>query len=488
MKVLLIGSASVGPLYISTALRKEGHAVYRIYQGYERCLGERATPFLPPITRAELQEIKPDVVGLSVDTSTFHDAVKMAFEIKDIQPNTYLVFGGSHPSICPEETIEKDPIDAICIGEGELAMAELCRDLEGGNPPVDVKNLWVKVDGKVVKNPRRPYLEDLDSIPMDRDGIFYGGIYTGRGCVGRCAFCNTPTLRKNGPGGRYFRKRSIESVLDEVGLVYRQLREQSRISIKERLKRIVKMLVGIDNTLKPIKEKVPPLRFKDDTFLGDKKWFLKLAPLMRKNFPNLTYICQARPNEIDEKVAYWLKNSGCIRVSMGFETGSERLRNEVLHKNVTDKQILTSCKLLRDQGIEIMGQWMYGLPGEMLSDTIKTFLMSVREGDLSQLHFATPLYGTALFDIAVDQGLIGPDYHSEGLYNPELVFHDDEEGLKILLISLIHVLKDVKIPEDYQYVRYLGTKNDWRAKTIGEVIAAELESWTKKPEEQNKEF
>ncbi len=106
--------------------------------------------------------------------------------------------------------------------------------------------------------------------------------------------------------------------------------------------------------------------------------------------------------------------------------------------------------------------------------------MSVREGDFSQLHFTTPLPATELFDIAIEQKLISPDYQSKGLYDSELIFHNDEARLQILLISLIHILKDVKIPEDYKYIRYLGSKADWRGKTIGEVIAEELESWIEK--------
>ena len=480
MRILFIGSASIGPLYISTVLKKEGHTVYRIYQGYERCLGERATPFLPPITKESLLSLKPDVIGFSADTATFSDAVEMASRIKEILPNTYIVFGGPHPTICPKETIEKDPIDAICIGEGESAMGELCQYIQIGKAPIDVRNLWVKHNNKIYKNLQRPYLQDLDSIPMDRDGIFYGGIYTGRGCVGRCAFCNTPTLKKNGPGGKYFRKRSVKDVLDEVEIVYKQLKAWSKKSIKKKLLWMIKMLIGKRNSFNSSEKGIPPLRFKDDTFLADKKWFLEFARLLHTRFPKLSYICQARPNEIDEEVVYWLKKSGCVRVSMGFETGSEKLRNDVLHKSISNKQISCACKLLREEGIEVMGQWMYGVPGETFLETIETFIMSVKEGDFSQLHFTAPLPGTELFDIALDKGLITPDYHLKSLYNSELIFHNDEERFQILFISLIHILKDVRIPENYKYIRYLGSKSDWRGKTVGEVIAGELESWGEK--------
>lgn len=106
---------------------------------------------------------------------------------------------------------------------------------------------------------------------------------------------------------------------------------------------------------------------------------------------------------------------------------------------------------------------------------LRTFIMSVKEGDSSNLSFLTPLPGTELFDMAVAEGIIDANYHHEGVYR-SIVFHKGEARLQVLIVSLIHVLKNVRIPYDYKYVRYLGSKSDWRGKTIGEVIAEEMES------------
>ena len=126
-----------------------------------------------------------------------------------------------------------------------------------------------------------------------------------------------------------------------------------------------------------------------------------------------------------------------------------------------------------------MGQWMYGLPDETFVDSIKSFIMSVNIGDLSQLHYTTSLPGTELFNIAVKKGFIDSKFQTDGLYNPS-IFHKGESHLHILLISLIHVLKNVRIPKDYKFLRYLGSKSDWRGKTIGEIIAEELLTHLKK--------
>jgi radical SAM superfamily enzyme YgiQ (UPF0313 family) len=464
-KILFISSASVGPLYLSHILKKNGFTVMRLHQGYKECLGEPSQPFSPPVTEAELRKFCPDIVGFSVDTASFSKAEQMAAEIKKVLPNVLIVFGGPHPSISPDDSINSNCVDAICYGEGELAMLELCECIEKGMSPAKIENIWIKLDGKVYKNPRRPYIQELDSFPMDRGGLHYGGVITGRGCLGNCAFCGTPAMKKNGPRGKYFRKHSVEYVLDEIAVVYKGL-----IKYSLHPKSIAGKLLGMRDE----KGWIYPLRFKDDTFLGSKKWFLEFAPKYKKRFPRLKYICQARANEIDEEVASWLKKSGCVRVSMGFECGSEKARLEVLKKRITNEQLRNACSLLKKYNIEIMGQWMYGLPDETFQEALETLILSVKSGDFPQLHMTTPLPGTKLFDIALEKGFITPDYVTPGLYEPS-VFHDKESYIGILLISILHVLKDVRIPSNYHYVRYLGDV-DFRGKTLGEIVVQEIEN------------
>ncbi|MFH0976545.1 MAG: radical SAM protein [Spirochaetota bacterium] len=505
IKILLISSASVGPLYISTLLKNNNHEVKRLYQGYEDYLGEPSAPFNPPYREEELLEYSPDVIGFSVESSTFKKAELMASKIKRILPNCFIIFGGAHATDCPEEIIKYESIDAICIGEGEYPMLEVCNELNIGRFPLKVKNIWIKHNGEIIRNDLRPYIQDLDTIPMDRDNIWYGGLFTGRGCVGRCSFCNIPAFRKHGPKGKFFRKLTIESAMKEVEIVYRGTIEKvlsvkqtpllykvlSKIFSSSILSKFYNTSIWVlpqgtyrrekeyESVIDKIKGRtkwIDPVRFKDDTFLADKKWFLEFAKRLNDKFPNMKYICQARANEIDEEVALWLSRSGCVRVSLGFETGNEKLRNEVIKKNIKDSQIYFACELLRKNNIEIMGQWMYGLPDERLEDTIKTLIMSTEIGDISQLHFTSPLPNTELYNLAAQKGLIDYKHENKGLYSYDLIFHNEIERLHILLISLLHVLKDVRIPVDYKYIRYLGSDNNWRGKTIGEVFSIELKS------------
>jgi radical SAM superfamily enzyme YgiQ (UPF0313 family) len=485
LRVLLISSASVGPLYISSLLRREGHTVRRLYQGYKEYLGEPSTPFSPPITEKELKEFNPDIIGFSIEITTFNKSIEMASEIKDILPNSFIIFGGPHPTIRPEETIEKAPIDAICIGEGEYPMLELCDNFGNMEIISKIPNLWVKYKNEIYKNHQRPYLQDLDSIPLDREDIYYAGVFSGRGCVGNCAFCNTPNLRKQGPTGKYYRKRDIDRILDEIQLVHKDIKSNTRIS---RGLGVLRRLFGnrafINHRRKLasfigrftfIKKHLEPIRIKDDAFIVVKKWFVKFAQQKYKRMRKIKYVCLARANAIDEEVASWLYKSGCIQIILGFESGSDRLRNDIIHKNLSDEKIYNACNLLNKYGIEIVGQWIYGLPGETVLEALSTFIMSTKVKDWPQLHFLSPLPGTEIFENAIRDGYIDEYFHTDGFYY-SIIFHKGEMRLWFLLLSLIHVMKDINIPETYRYMRYLGTKSDWRGKTIGEVIAEEMEN------------
>ena len=117
----------------------------------------------------------------------------------------FSVFGGPHPTFFPE-MIEKEGVDAVCIGEGEYAMLELMNRLEQGKPADDIQNFWIKSNGTTKKNMVRPLIEDLDELPfLDRELMYEGdkdlklsrnkGFFAGRGCPYRCTYCFNHTHR-----------------------------------------------------------------------------------------------------------------------------------------------------------------------------------------------------------------------------------------------------------------------------------------------------
>jgi radical SAM superfamily enzyme YgiQ (UPF0313 family) len=216
MKVIFIGSSSMGPRYIMSILKKNGHQAFGIYQGVDEYLGEASAGFEPPISLKALISESPKIIGFSIDSSSYRKSIPMAEKIKAAMPETFIIFGGVHPTIFPEEVITNKCVNAICMGEGEYPMLELCNAISDRKDIFHIQNLWIKDENGVVKNPLRPYVQDLDALEMDRDGLYYTGIFSGRRCKGNCSFCNTPAIKRAGSKGKFLRKRSIENVLNEI--------------------------------------------------------------------------------------------------------------------------------------------------------------------------------------------------------------------------------------------------------------------------------
>ena len=473
MKVVFVGSSSMGPRFIIGLLKKHGHTCYGIYQGVESLLGEAQADFFgKPIGINKLLKLDPDIVGFSCCTFDFADLLRMAGLVKQAKPEVLILFGGIHPTIMPDSVISHEVVDIICLGDGEYPVLDLCQALEKGEDITGIANLWVKKNGTIHKNPIRDYPQDLDDLPLDREGVTYMGIFSGRGCYGNCTFCNTPTLRKMGGKGHYFRKRNVANVLDEVGEILSSLDRVYNLGLARALAqklpgklsyygvRAVEKFALIINNRPWLREPfgfcwkilskgyLPPIRFKDDTFLSNKKWFLEFAPEFQKRFPDIGYICQARANEIDEEVARWLAKSNCVKVSIGIECGNEEFRRKIVKKGVSNEQIIQAVDLLHKYKIPVLGQWILGFPGETPELTLESLQLHCRLGDIPQVHIAAPFPKTAMYDMALEMGFIDESYVPvSGLYD-DFLFHSGYEKTLMRVIYNLFPIAGMTVPLD----------------------------------------
>jgi radical SAM superfamily enzyme YgiQ (UPF0313 family) len=497
MKIVFIGSSTMGPRFIMGFLKKHGHECFGVYQGLDKMVGEKQLSFFStPLESEMLKQIHPDIVGISSCSFDYHDLSDITRQIKKILPDSLIVFGGIHPTLCPEEVISQDEVDIVCIGEGEYPMLDLCQALENGTDYSKIANLWVKKDDKITKNGSRPYPENLDEFPLDREGMTFYGIFSGRGCAGNCFFCNTPTIRKTAGTGKYFRKRSVGDVIKEIqGLLdgtrnicnlelLRRLAIKSSVAsnlllrITEKLAIIINKKPLIRSILKPLWNplsfSLPDLRFKDDTFLSNRQWFLDFAKVFADTFPHARYICQARANEIDEEVAIWLKKSRCVRVSIGIECGNEQYRLKVMKKAITNKQIECAVKLLKQNGIEVMGQWIVGMPGETPEMVLESLLLHNRIGDIPQLHIAVPFPKTRMHEIAVEKGLIPADFTPIGTLYDDFLFYEGYEKALVRILYNLFPASRIKIPremEDLDFEVRSGRRDFHHGLTLGEMLS-----------------
>ncbi len=342
---------------------------------------------LKKIFRQQVAKISPDVIGISTGTNQWRYAEKLAGMLARWYSGT-VVCGGIHATLSPEEVIETSGIDIVCIGEGEEALLELLAAVESGSTITGIPNLWVKQDGQVVRNPPRPLTEDLDSLPFpDRDIFDYPYLLnrypltatllmSGRGCPYRCPYCLNHALAKVYRGkGKYTRLRSPKRVCDEIEMLNQKW--------------------GMDDVL-----------IYDDTFTYDRQWVLDFAVEYGRRF-RFPFSINVRPETVDDAMLVTLRNAGLKRIMVGVEAGNERIRKEVLKRQISDELLLWLFDRARELGIQTWANTMMGIPGETVDNLEETteFIRRLAP-DHAQVMVFYPYPGTDLGDLCRDKGYI----------------------------------------------------------------------------------
>jgi radical SAM superfamily enzyme YgiQ (UPF0313 family) len=373
----------MGPMYISAVLKRAGHSV-RLVAG--KNYGE---------VRSAVEQFRPAVAAFPVMTGQHRWALDMGRRLKKDYGLTTL-YGGAHTTFFPE-FIEEDGIDIICRGEGEDAVLELLNAMDAGKDFTGIANLYVKLGGKIHKNGVRNLRPDIDSYPFcDRE--LYGGlphapdksvksVITSRGCVYRCTFCFEESMKElYRDKGRYVRFRSVGSVIGE---------------------------------LREIKSRYSPrtIYFCDDVFGINKEWLYEFLDIYKKKI-GLEFFCLVRADVVasEEEYAKRLFDAGCRVVFFGIETGSERLRNEVLKKGLSDAAIYKAAENLHAAGIKFRTYNILGLPDETLADAFETVKINVRiKADYPWCSIFSPYPRTELAKYATEKGYLPRDFSPDDI-------------------------------------------------------------------------
>lgn len=339
--------------------------------------------------RARLEAFRPDVLAYSSASGDIADYLEINRRLRPLFPGAKSVFGGPHPTLVPEQLIQDSGVDALCVGEGDEAFCEYLDALAKGTGEEPIRNFYFKSpDGKVISAPPRPFIQDLDALPFPDYGFVdrfenlkhsrVGFFMAGRGCPYKCTYCINNVLSSKAHG-KYVRWRSPGKVCDEIVL----LRERRGLRF---------------------------VNFQDDTFASDVRWLREFAPLYRERI-GLPYLCHVRANLIVPEVADLLQSSGCFIAVMGLESGSERLRKNVLRRAMTNHQIETASHLLRERGIKVVTQNMIGLPDETIFDALDTLRLNRRSRVFAtNFWFFQPYPMLELTRYAQERGQLPPDY------------------------------------------------------------------------------
>jgi len=340
-----------GIMHLSSALKAEGHQVELAVAAHH-----------DPVAMA--REFQPDVAAYSVITGSQRYYLDVNQRLKAELPDVFSIFGGPHPTFFPE-MVEEDGVDGICRGEGEAALVELVDALGDGGPTavLELDNWSFRCNSdarepRVVTNPVRPYTEDLDSLPFPDRALVYERdpiaakskikhFLTGRGCPYNCTYCFNHALGEIYRGkGKRFRQQSVDYVLEDIGWV----RDHYPLEF---------------------------VVFVDDTFVLSAEWLTEFAEKYPKKI-GLPFFCNTRANLVTAEQVRLLKEADCHCVSMGIETASDRIRNELLKRRMSQEQILEAARLIREGGLHFTTTNMIGLPTSTLADDFETLELNIQ--------------------------------------------------------------------------------------------------------------
>jgi anaerobic magnesium-protoporphyrin IX monomethyl ester cyclase len=331
-----------------------------------------------------VDEFKPDIIGFSVVESTVH-IYKVLLSITKgyLNYKGIVITGGIFPSTSPELALMMS--DMICIGEGEQTLLELADRVDAKQDYKDIKNIWMKDNGNVIKNPIRPLI-DMNSLPFQDWSIYEkqrlqkpmggkiwisGSVELSRGCHMRCAFCCNAFLQDlYKEHSCYVRQKTVDNFIDEV----KQKQHDYHI-----------------NYLYLVAENFLSMNSKDFNR------FIELYSKIR-----LPFWIETRPETVTLDKVTKLKVVGCEGISIGVEHGNEQFRREVLNRFVSNQTIIKAFEIAKQSGIRVCANNIIGFPTEtreLVFDTIELNRQLIADNVI--VNIFCPYRGTKLFELSV---------------------------------------------------------------------------------------
>jgi radical SAM superfamily enzyme YgiQ (UPF0313 family) len=303
-----------------------------------------------------------------------------------------VVWGGVHASLLPEQTLESPYVDIVVQGEGEETLFELVEALGSRRALDGVRGIWYKDGGQTRRNPPRPFLDlnqqpplsyhlvDLTTHMASISGRNALRIETSRGCPFDCAFCYNTAF-----GGRQWRAVNAEEALRRITRAVRELGAEA-------------------------------VAFSDDNFFTDPDRAHRILEGMVREVPGVVWgrgdIRLDMVSRLDDEYLGLIQRSGCLSLVIGVESGSQRIA-DIMVKGIDVSQAGPVNGRLARYEMQVRYPFLLGVPGEAVADLAETASLMLRLVDenrraASGVHVFVPYPGTALYDLAVQQGLSVP--------------------------------------------------------------------------------
>jgi len=364
---------SLGILYLAAVLEKNQYEIdvidcQALKLSYEK-------------VRSEISKRQPKVVGITSTTLTYKSALCIAKIAKEVCPSCLTVLGGCHATFWDDKALQECPyLDVVVRKEGENTLLELVQRLEAGKSFRDVLGTTCRKDGKIVKNPDRPYIENLDDLPFParhllpierllKSGEVIFPVMASRGCAYWCDFCTAVRMF-----GRKYRMRSPKNVVDEL--------------------EFLQNTYGADY-----------FTFCDDVFTLNQPRTAEMCEEIRNRKLKIKWDCGTRVDMVTKELLLKMREAGCIAVWFGVESGSQRIIDE-MEKGFSIAQTMRTFNWAKEVGLTTIPQVILGFPGETKETAWETIKLveKISPNNVGFYNVATPFPGTPMNDFVKENG------------------------------------------------------------------------------------
>lgn len=400
MKISLIsvdGHVSLGIRYLSSKLKADGHNVKLIFLPYMT-----SEVYSKQVLNGSREIcVDSDIIGISSMAYSSNKAMQIATFLKDL--DALSIWGGVFPTIYPDICLKY--VDIVCIGEGEEAISELVHKIVRGEDFKNTMNFSFNNRNGIIRNPVRPLIQDLDSVPFPdydlstqyilennkfilmeerhflRSNRRFGGftVFNMRGCPYSCTYCINNALKELYPDQKVIRKNSIQYVI-------------------EQMKEIKKRFPSVER-----------IRIDDDSFFVRSPEEIRAFAGLYKKEVNLPFECNTDPLTISEEKMELLVNSGLKHIVMGVQSGSARISGEIFARPFTREVCLKAAKIINGYypKLEVTYDFIVLNPFEKEGDIIETLdlIKKLPKPFYNSINCMAFFPGSRIYKMAQDAGI-----------------------------------------------------------------------------------
>ena len=330
-----------------------------------------------------------DIIGFSVVTNQWPYALKLASWARKAS-SAPIVCGGIHTMAAAEDILRTGAFDYIIRGEAEYAFSDFVSAMAEGRDVSDLRSVGSFSNGMVRINPVAP-LPDIKTLPFKDYEIFdfqkiidakdgWVGLMGSRGCPYSCTYC--------------FNHQMVKQYREDLACGFKELNYIRHFGVSQLINEIKYLLENYRN--------IKMFIFDDDLFTFYRDYVIEFCREYKKVSP-LPFTVNAHIGAFDEDRARELAGANCAIVKFGVESGSERIRKQVMGRHMSNKSIVEAIGIARRHGLHVSVFLMIGLPGETREDVMETIRLMGQAGPgRFRWTFFFPYPGTKAYEITAN--------------------------------------------------------------------------------------